>query len=69
MEDQWLTRQKVADRWDKSKGTLDQWAAKGIGPPYALFGRSARYRLSDLIEWENAQMRPMAGAEREDTPR
>ena len=54
-EDQWLTRQDLADRWKKPKSTLNVWASKKIGPPYALFGRAARYRLSDVIAWEQAQ--------------
>jgi hypothetical protein len=35
--------------------TLDQWASQGRGPKYAKFGRHARYRLSDVIAWENGQ--------------
>jgi hypothetical protein len=51
----WLTRPELADRWKLPSGTLDQWASRGRGPEYALFGRHARYRLSDVIAWENAQ--------------
>jgi hypothetical protein len=51
----WLTRPELADRWKLPVGTLAQWASKGHGPKHALFGRHARYRLSDVIAWENAQ--------------
>jgi predicted DNA-binding transcriptional regulator AlpA len=55
VEDKWISRQQLADRWEKSKATLDQWATKGYGPRYAVFGRSARYRLSEVERWEEAQ--------------
>jgi excisionase family DNA binding protein len=51
----WLTRQEVADRQKVPLATLAQWASQGKGPKYAKFGRHVRYRLSDLIAWENAQ--------------
>jgi hypothetical protein len=35
--------------------TLDQWGSQGRGPKYARFGRHVRYRLSDVIAWENEQ--------------
>ncbi len=55
MEDIWLTRKELAEREKLPVGTLAQWASKGQGPRYALFGRHARYRLSDVIAWEQAQ--------------
>jgi hypothetical protein len=51
----WLTRRELAERWKIPPATLDQWASQGRGPKYALLGRHARYRLSDVIRWENAQ--------------
>ncbi len=53
--DTWLTRQEVADRVRLPIATLNQWASQGIGPKYAKFGRHCRYRLSDVIAWENQQ--------------
>lgn len=53
--DVWLTRKDVCQRIKVPVPTLAQWASQGRGPRYALFGRHARYRLSDLIAWENAQ--------------
>jgi hypothetical protein len=35
--------------------TLAQWGCQGKGPKYAKFGRHVSYRLSDVIDWENAQ--------------
>ena len=55
LEDYWLTRLEVAERLRVPEKTLAQWACQGKGPKYAKFGRHCRYRLSDLIAWENAQ--------------
>jgi hypothetical protein len=33
--------------------TAAEWASKRTGPPYAKFGKYARYRLSDVIAWEH----------------
>lgn len=55
-EDRWLTRAEVAERLQMPRRTLDQWAPMGKGPRYARFGRHVRYRLSDVIEWENQQL-------------
>ena len=54
-EDQWLTRGEVAQRLRVPEKTLAMWASGKKGPPYAIFGRHARYRMSQLIDWENAQ--------------
>jgi hypothetical protein len=54
-EDYWLTRPEVGERIKVPVKTLAQWASQGKGPKYALFGRHARYRLTDLMAWENAQ--------------
>jgi hypothetical protein len=56
-EDYWLTRPEVGARIRVPKKTLDQWASKGLGPPYARFGRHVRYRLSDVLAWEANQVR------------
>jgi hypothetical protein len=53
--DTWLTRPELAAREKLPVATLAQWASHGRGPKYAKFGRHVRYRLSDVIAWENAQ--------------
>jgi len=54
-EDYWLSREEVAGRLKLPVKTLAQWASQGKGPRYSKIGRFARYKMSDLIEWENAQ--------------
>ena len=50
----WLTRQQLADRWQRPKSTLAQWASKGIGPRYATFGGRVRYSLTDVLAYEQS---------------
>lgn len=52
----WLSRRELAERWQLSVGTLNDWASKGTGPRYHRFGKHCRYRLSDVIEWENGRV-------------
>ncbi|WP_396929203.1 helix-turn-helix domain-containing protein [Mycolicibacterium sp.] len=52
----WLTRDEVAARLRIPKSTLESWAAERKGPPFGKFGRHVRYRLSDVIHWENVQV-------------
>lgn len=54
-ESVWLTRAEVASRAKLPIATLAQWASQGKGPRYAKFGRHTRYRLADVIDWENEQ--------------
>jgi excisionase family DNA binding protein len=54
-EDYWLTRPEVSERLRVPVKTLAQWASQGKGPRYRLFGRHARYALSDVTNWETAQ--------------
>ena len=56
-QDEWLTRQEVADRTKVPIATLAQWGSgeDRKGPKFAKFGRHVRYRLADVIAWENAQ--------------
>lgn len=51
----WLTRIELAEREKIPVATLAQWASQGKGPRYARFGRHVRYRLSDVMAWEDAQ--------------
>ena len=52
----WITRPELSRRTKIPVATLAQWASKGNGPAYARFGRHCRYRLSDVIAWEQQQM-------------
>jgi hypothetical protein len=55
-DDKWITRQDLADRYGLPVKTPAEWASKGTGPRYAKFGRHVRYRMSDVMSWERAQL-------------
>ncbi|WP_433622072.1 helix-turn-helix domain-containing protein [Nocardia sp. CA-120079] len=52
----WLSTDDVAERLKIPKKTLATWASAGRGPRFARMGRYRRYRLSDLLAWEQEQL-------------
>jgi hypothetical protein len=48
--DEWLSEKETAVAVNKTVRTLRQWRKRGIGPPYAFFGKTIRYRRQALIE-------------------
>jgi hypothetical protein len=52
----WLSRKQVAERLRIPVGTLAAWASEGRGPKYYKFGKWTRYRLSELMAWEDEQI-------------
>ncbi|WP_228001857.1 helix-turn-helix domain-containing protein [Nocardia australiensis] len=51
----WLSTDELAARLKIPAKTLAVWASAGRGPRYARIGRQRRYRLSDLLAWEQDQ--------------
>lgn len=47
-----LTEQQLALRQQRSVKTLRNQRVIGGGVPFVKMGRSVRYRLADVIEWE-----------------
>ncbi|WP_223273454.1 helix-turn-helix domain-containing protein [Nocardia cerradoensis] len=58
----WLTTEEVSKRLNIPQKTLANWASLGKGPRFARMGRHRRYRLSDLINWEEKQVESGGGA-------
>jgi predicted DNA-binding transcriptional regulator AlpA len=54
--DRWISRQELAERYGVPVKTPAEWASKGTGPRYAKFGRHVRYRLGDVIDWEQKRL-------------
>ncbi len=52
----WITRKELATRTKIPHNTLNQWASRGKGPRYARFGSIVRYRLADVVAWEESQI-------------
>ncbi|MBL1080306.1 helix-turn-helix domain-containing protein [Nocardia sp. 2] len=50
----WMSTDEVSERLKIPPKTLANWASLGKGPRFARIGRFRRYRLSDLIAWEEA---------------
>ncbi|MEV0360630.1 helix-turn-helix domain-containing protein [Nocardia sp. NPDC050697] len=48
----WLTTDDVSRRLKIPRKTLANWAASGKGLRYVRIGRYRRYRLTDLVAWE-----------------
>jgi hypothetical protein len=52
-----LTEAQLADRWQISIRTLQAARVKGSGVRFVRIGRSVRYRLEDIIEYEKDRLR------------
>lgn len=55
MPEKHLDIQALAERLDVPVKTVYDWNSKGTGPRYLRVGRHVRYRLADVIAWENAR--------------
>ncbi|WP_280492830.1 helix-turn-helix domain-containing protein [Nocardia asiatica] len=55
-DETWLSTEEVAHRLKIPAKTLSAWAAAGRGPRFARMGRYRRYRVSDLLAWEENQL-------------
>ena len=51
-----LTIGDLAEREGVPENTVYQWNSKGTGPRYIRVGRHVRYRLPDVIAWENSRV-------------
>jgi len=44
----WLDEHEVAAEIGKTVRTLRSWRKRGVGPPYSMFGRTAKYHKDAL---------------------
>lgn len=51
-----LTEIQVAERQGRAVKTLRNQRVTGDGIPFLKLGRTVRYRLSDVIAWEEARI-------------
>ncbi|WP_405163253.1 helix-turn-helix domain-containing protein [Nocardia sp. NBC_01499] len=58
----WLSTEEVAQRLRVPAKTLAVWASGRRGPRFARIGRFRRYRLDDLLAWEEEQLRNGGGS-------
>lgn len=54
----YLSPSQLQARWDGAikVGTLANWRAKKLGPPFQKFGGRVRYPIAQLVEWEAANL-------------
>lgn len=46
----------LASRLNVKESTIYAWRNRGYGPPAMLLGKHLRWRLSDVIAWEQSQL-------------
>lgn len=56
--EQFLTMSELCERLDISLPTLRRWRLAGKDPRAFKIGQTVRYRLTDVIEWENNHLEP-----------
>jgi predicted DNA-binding transcriptional regulator AlpA len=55
MADKHLSTKELAEREGVPLATVHVWNSRGTGPRRLKIGRHVRYRLADVIEWENTR--------------
>jgi hypothetical protein len=54
---QLLCQSQLAERWSVSERKLEADRYKGTGCPFIKIGSCVRYRLNEVIAYENTQLR------------
>lgn len=57
-----LTAQQLADREGVPLQTVYIWNTNGTGPRRMKIGKHVRYRMADVLEWEESQLDPRPAA-------
>lgn len=48
-----LSERDLAERWGMSRRTLQRWRAEGRGPTWLSFDGTVRYRIRDILAYED----------------
>jgi hypothetical protein len=56
MSDRHLTPQDIADRYAVPIKTVYTWRYRGDGPPGFRCGKHLRFRLVDVVRWEQQRV-------------
>ena len=57
MNQEFLSEQDLATRWAMSSRTLTHWRCIRRGPPFVKLGKTVRYAISDVLEFERHGLR------------
>jgi len=52
MQEEFLSEVDLAARWAMSSKTLTRWRTIRRGPPFVKLGKTVRYAMSDVLEFE-----------------
>ncbi len=52
-----IDERALAQRWSISLKTLRNWRVSGCGPAFRKIGRSVRYAMPDIVQFENDKRR------------
>jgi len=55
LEDEFFTREQLAEELHVTTRTIARWAVLRVGPPITRIGRSVLYRKSSVSAWLAAQ--------------
>ena len=55
MPEKHLSIDDLAERYGVPVKTVYAWNSEGTGPRYMRIGRHVRYKLADVIAWENTR--------------
>jgi predicted DNA-binding transcriptional regulator AlpA len=53
--ERYLSVDDLAERYGVAVQTVYQWNHRGTGPRFVKVGRLPRYRLTDIIAWEDSR--------------
>lgn len=57
MQEEFLSQQDLAIRWALHIQTLTKWRVLRRGPPFVKLGKTVRYAMSDILEFERNGLR------------
>ncbi len=63
MDGRCISQNELAQRWQVSESTLERWRAERIGPSFLKLGGQVRYRLMDIMAFEDQTLQVMAHQE------
>lgn len=52
MQEEFISQQDLAIRWALHIQTLTKWRVLRRGPPFVKLGKTVRYAMSDILEFE-----------------
>jgi predicted DNA-binding transcriptional regulator AlpA len=61
LHDEYLSPDSLAERWKVPVKTIYHWNTTHSGPRFMKIGRHVRYRLRDVVAWENSRYADAGG--------